>query len=136
MTLRRFTGISAAFVFVTALGISCTNSTDPLPDVTSVSYAADIQPIFNGSCGGSACHTNGGAAFGVDLSNYAATMASRGSQYSGATVVPGNPDSSPLVDKIEPNPTHGSRMPLGRAALNATQIQKIRTWIQNGANND
>jgi mono/diheme cytochrome c family protein len=136
MTLRRLTGLSATLVFVVTLAISCTNSTDPLPNVTSVSYAADIQPIFNSSCGGSACHTNGGSAFGVNLSSYAATMASRGSQYGGPIVLPNNPDASPLVDKIEPNPTHGSRMPLGRAALNATQIQKIRTWIQNGANND
>ena len=49
-------------------------------------------------------------------------------------VVPGDPDASYVVHKIEGRSSIvGSRMPLGQAALSSQQIADIRNWISNGA---
>jgi hypothetical protein len=101
-------------------------------DPEDISYISDIQPIFNGSCGGSGCHV-GSSNSGVNLSNYSAVMNSIGSNYDSKIVVAGSPDQSPLVDKIEANPDKGSRMPLGRSPLSPTEIETIRAWITGGA---
>lgn len=100
-----------------------------------VSYAQDIQPIFSSSCGGAGCHVNQ-SVNGVELTNYAQVMSSIGVQYGADIVVPGNPDASPLVDKIESDPQFGVRMPQNRAPLSAQEISLIRTWIAEGAANN
>jgi hypothetical protein len=114
---------------------SCVNNTDESPTEVimpeNVSYANEVQPIFNQSCGGSACHV-GGSASGADLSSYSATMSSQGIQYANL-VVAGDADASGLVDKIEPSPQSGSRMPLGAPALSNEEILIIRTWVDEGA---
>lgn len=102
---------------------------------TGVSYAAEVQPLFTSGCGGFGCHI-GEATNGVNLTTYADVMASVGLQYGGPIVVAGNGAGSPLVDKIGPNPTHGSRMPLTSEPFSATQINIIRTWIDEGAENN
>lgn len=101
----------------------------------TVSYAADVQPIFAASCGGVGCHV-GESTNGVDLSTYSRTMNSVGLQYAGPIVIAGNAAGSPLVDKIEASPTQGSRMPLGASALSASQVEVIKTWIDDGAENN
>lgn len=117
---------------------TCVNNSDETPTdpvmPENVSYANEVQPIFNQSCGGSACHV-GGIASGADLSTYSATMSSDGIQY-GSLVVAGDADASALVDKIEPSPQFGSRMPLGGTPLGNEQILIIRTWIDEGAQNN
>ncbi len=100
-----------------------------------VSYARDIQPLFSSSCGGAGCHINQ-SVNGVELTNYQQVMSSIGVQYGEAIVDPGDPDSSPLVDKIEPTPQFGTRMPQNRAPLSAQKITLIRTWIAEGAANN
>lgn len=124
-------------VFLTTNCIS--NQEDLTGDIginpADVSYAADIQPIFTQSCGGGACHINN-SQNGVNLSNYTAVLNSVGTNYGESIVTANVPDSSPLVDKIEPNPDIGSRMPLGRGPLSPEQIALIRAWIQGGAENN
>jgi len=93
-----------------------------------VDYDDDIQPIFNSRC--TSCH---GGQSGVTLTSYDATMESVGTQYDKLIVIPGQPDASPLVDKIEPNPEFGARMPQG-GSLTAGQVSLIRQWISEGAN--
>ena len=122
-------------------GLACTNNTEDLvsgpddgggenPPPVAVSYASDVQPIFNGSCTG--CHGNSG---NVNLSSYSALMNSVGANYGNTLVVSGDADASGLVDKVEPNPAHGSRMPIG-GSLTSSQIQTIRAWINQGAKNN
>ncbi|HBQ58414.1 MAG TPA: hypothetical protein DD671_02000, partial [Balneolaceae bacterium] len=94
-----------------------------------VDYEEDIQPIFDQHC--TSCH---GSNSGVTLSSYDAVMNSVGSQYGTNIVEPGEPDESPLVDKIEPNPENGARMPQNASPLSDEEIQLIRTWIAEGAN--
>ena len=49
----------------------------------------------------------------------------------------GNPDTSYIVWKIEGRAgITGGRMPLGLAPLSTEQIDAIRGWIENGAQND
>ena len=122
------------------LGVGCSKNTEDLtvgPDTggeenptESISYASDVQPIFNGSCTG--CHGSSG---GVNLSSYAQLLSSSGNDYGDQLVVPGNAAASGLVDKLEPNPTHGSRMPIG-GALSSSEIQTISAWINQGAQNN
>lgn len=98
------------------------------PILAQVDYDSQIQPIFNASC--TSCH---GGNSGVTLTSYTTTMESVGSQYESLIVLPGNADGSPLVDKIEPSPDHGSRMPQG-GVLPDSSIALIRQWIAEGAN--
>jgi hypothetical protein len=93
-----------------------------------VVYNDDIQPIFNARC--IACH---GGTSGVTLSSYTDVMTSVGVQYSRTIVEPGEPDQSPIVNKIGLNPTHGDRMPQGGPYLSDAQINLIRQWIAEGA---
>ena len=93
-----------------------------------VDYATQIQPIFNANC--TSCHGSSG---GVNLSSFEALMGSTGNFYGSSLVVAGDPDASGLVDKIEPNPQNGSRMPQG-GSLQQSEIDLIRQWITEGAN--
>ncbi|MFT4604537.1 MAG: hypothetical protein ACI9W4_001269 [Rhodothermales bacterium] len=100
-----------------------------------VSYASDVQPIFASGCGGFGCHV-GEATNGVDLSTHSATVGSVGLQYGGPVIIAGNGSGSPLVDKVSASPREGSRMPLGQSALTASQVEIIKTWIDDGAENN
>ena len=50
---------------------------------------------------------------------------------SGTVVIPGNPDNSIIIGRLEGSIT--PQMPLGGAPLSASDIQKIRDWITEGA---
>lgn len=124
-------------VIITALPLillSCRDdsSTEIVGPVEDISYSGDIQPIFNDSCGGPGCHI-GSSQSGVNLGSYDQVMNSNGGQYGRAIVEPEQPDTSPLVDKIEPSPEFGERMPFKRSPLSDRQIQEIRVWIEEGA---
>jgi len=99
-------------------------------DVTNsgtVSYANEVQRIFNNRCTG--CHGNDG---GLTLTSYTTLMAGGNS---GPAVIAGNADASLLVCRIEGN-TCGQQMPRGSDPLTATQITLIRNWINQGALNN
>ena len=100
-----------------------------------VSFATDVLPIFVASCSGSGCH-HPGAQSGVRLGSWALATGSVGIQYGGPVILPGNAAQSPLVEKLGSAPRFGLRMPDGRPALPATQIQTIVTWINEGAANN
>jgi hypothetical protein len=92
----------------------------------TVSFAFDVLPILVQDC--VVCH---GGAGGLTLDSYAAVMAGGGS---GPAVVPGNPDGSLLVHRIEG--TVPPQMPLNAAPLTALEIGRIRQWILEGALNN
>jgi hypothetical protein len=122
------------FIF-SACKDSSNDLTGPIESDGPVSYASDIQPIFSSRCSGAECHIPNSMS-GVTLSGYDLVLASVGEQYGTRIVVPGDADSSPIVDKILPNPTHGERMPRGRSALSSDEIARIREWINDGAPNN
>lgn len=104
--------------------------TGPEEPGTDVSFAADVKPILNSSCGGGQCHVQQTTS-GVRLQTRAAVLNSSGSQYDAPIVDPGDASrsASPLVDKILPDPTHGQRMPLNDSPLDEEEISIIRSWI-------
>jgi hypothetical protein len=99
----------------------------PIVSNAQVDYASQIQPIFNANC--VSCHRG---TSGVNLSNYNSVMSSVGNQYGKNIVIPGDATNSPLYNKLQPSPEHGSRMP-NASGLSATNIELIRNWINEGA---
>ncbi|MEO9886555.1 MAG: hypothetical protein ABJR05_02905 [Balneola sp.] len=124
--------------FILVLGINCVNNVeDQVPEIPDepISYASDIQPIFNNTCGGGFCHTNGDNVNGVNLDSYQNSITSMGSSYGGLIIIPSNADNSPLVDKLGSNPEFGSRMPL-TGSISSSDVGKIIAWINQGAQNN
>ena len=113
-----------------AVGISLLAVTAAAHDLVDF---GDVQPILTRSCGGAGCHINEQTS-GVDLSSYESLVASVGDQYGGPVVIPGNPDDSPLIDKIQSDlPRFGLRMPRVGDPLDAADIATLRAWIRDGA---
>jgi hypothetical protein len=112
-------------------------------------FSGGVQPIFTNSCALSGCHTGDSPPLGLNLSAgnaYANTVNVPASETASTTmlmrILPGQPDSSYLVHKIQG--THldedvggsGSRMPLSGCCLSSGQIATIRDWIAAGAVNN
>jgi hypothetical protein len=51
-------------------------------------------------------------------------------------VKPGEPDESFLLEKLQPDPSGGSQMPLQYARLSEAEVETLRTWIDQGAPNN
>jgi hypothetical protein len=107
-------------------------------------YLATVFPIFEAKCVN--CHWKG-TPIGFQLQNpFDATtgMVGRATDWTMARntilIAPGHPEQSFLVDKVQAtdlNPdTEGAGMPLDPPLVTSTELTSIRTWIQNGANND
>ncbi len=94
----------------------------------TVSFQTQIAPILSQRC--RACHNGGSALGGLNVVSFANFL--KGGDH-GALVLPGNPDSSLLIDYLTGKRT---RMPKGSAPLPDDQIGLFRTWIQEGATDD
>jgi hypothetical protein len=92
----------------------------------TVSYALDIQPILTQDC--MLCH---GGAGGLTVDSHAELMAGGNS---GPVVIPGDPDGSRLIERLEG--TVPPTMPLGLPPLTLAEIDRIRQWILEGALNN
>jgi hypothetical protein len=98
---------------------------------TDVSFAKDIQPIFNQSC--MPCHAGGKDAKGsYDLTCYTGAVGSGKSSI--ANVLPGDADSSTLCLRL--SGAIPPQMPKGRPPLDAAQLATIKNWINQGAKNN
>lgn len=91
-----------------------------------VSYAKDVQPIFNENCTG--CHGKSG---GLTVTSYTNLMAGGGK---GPVIVAGNPDASELYKRItgQSQPS----MPRGGTPLSQDKIDLIAKWVKEGAANN
>jgi hypothetical protein len=107
-------------------------------------YSATVEPILTSKCIN--CHW-AGTPINYQLEDPfdpATGVVGRAGDWTMARhltlVVPGMPDQSFLVDKVSAtdlNPdTEGASMPLNMPQVDATELDAIHTWIQNGANND
>ena len=105
-----------------------------------VSFANQIQPIFNANC--IVCHTRGGFADAIMHLNadesFAALVGQPSVQDASLPrVVPADSSASLLFLKVSSDsPPVGSRMPLGGAPLSQADIALIRDWIDQGAPNN
>ena len=115
-------------------------------DAGPVSFAADIQPIFNAKC--ISCH-HPESAIEVDLTQpfdpdlgivgRANTWVPNGSEET-LIVDPGDVDNSFLVKKVESESLDdhidGAPMPMYIERVTADELDKIKQWITDGAQND
>ena len=93
---------------------------------SNVSYSKYIQPVLNLYCATSGCHDESGAG-GISLTTWAGTTADK------SVVFPGKPENSSLVWVMEGKvPQHPTLL----YNLNANQIQGVKTWITEGAQNN
>jgi hypothetical protein len=100
-----------------------TGGPGPAPEV---SFQTDVRPILTATC--VVCHGAGGGNAGLDLTTRAGLLAGGAG---GPAVVPGQPDSSLLVHRLETD-NAALRMPPG-GSLGEAQIGVIRDWISEGA---
>jgi hypothetical protein len=121
-----------------------TNMTAPAATFTQV-YEMLFPRVTNAHC--DMCHglppydlSNGNLTTGTDkATTYAALVgkSSTSSMCKGRVLVaPSHPENSLLLQKLEPNPPCGLRMPNGGATLTDTQIELVRSWIAAGAQDD
>ena len=99
--------------------------------------------VFRLSCGTSGCHDNrANPAGNLDMSSYDATYAqlvNRNSVQATAMklVNPGDPETSYLMNKLYGTHSgvggNGARMPQYAAMLTSSDIERIETWITDGA---
>jgi hypothetical protein len=96
-----------------------------------VSYSRDVLPILQANCHN--CHQAPRARGGLDTTSFDNLL--RGGESGQPAVVPGDPESSYLVQQITPVGGRAA-MPQRRPPLAATEIALIRRWISEGAAND
>ncbi|MDH4070535.1 MAG: hypothetical protein OEV30_08925 [Ignavibacteria bacterium] len=111
-----------------------------------VSFAADVQPIFDARCAFSGCHAGGSVPFGLDLSDAAESYSNLVNVNAGASecngeprVAPGSSATSVLYKRIAGDDC-GARMPWTLPptvdSLTTAQQNAIRDWIDDGALNN
>jgi hypothetical protein len=138
-------------VILTSLATACdeklSDFAGPTPNLTPT-FSSIQRDIFNapdssGRRACTSCHNAPGARFNGNLNlsdstSYAALVSAASSGKRGAIrVVPGDPDASYLIQKIEGAAgIVGDRMPQSGPFLTAGQIAIIRRWIELGAQNN
>jgi len=90
-------------------------------DSINVSFAQDVQPIFNGNCAFAGCHSSGSQAAGYNLADYDGIKSAS--------------ESGRLIGSIAHYPGF-SPMPKARDMLEDCEIGKIRNWINEGTLNN
>lgn len=121
-----------------AIGSSCDTLavTGTATPPFTVSFATQIQPIFNNRC--ITCHDQDPDGQ-LDLrsgESYANLVNVVSPNYGDPRVLPGDPGASVLYGKVTGDPRFGSLMPATGSPLTLAQRNLIRTWILEGANNN
>lgn len=128
MSRRRIT----RFCFAATVALSWFSSAraeDPPAEKTS--YHRDIKPIFQAHCQG--CHQPAKPGGSFVMTSFEELL--KGGETEIAAVVPGKPDESYLLDMIVPSDGEAA-MPKEKPPLSAEDIEKITTWIREGAVDD
>lgn len=106
---------------------------------TTVSFKNNVQPIFNRYCAANGCHA-GSQNNGMNLSSgssYSQIVNVQSYDAPGYKLVdPFKADSSVIYLKITHNPIAGIGMPYGQAFIPDSNIQTIKSWINQGAKNN
>jgi len=90
----------------------------------------EVQSIFDQNC--LACHGGSGNLYLAEAVAWENLVNEPANSYSAIRVVPSNPDSSVLWNKLIGSDLFGAQMPLG-GALSTTDLNIIENWIQDGA---
>lgn len=133
-----------SFLFIAAiLSLACERDDEDngsgsglQPTLTSIQ-----SNIFSVNCALSGCHAGASPQQGMNLSEgqaFSNIVNVRSNEVPSLfRVEPGNPEDSYLFMKITgATGIVGSRMPLGRSPLSSEEIETIRQWIEDGAQNN
>lgn len=105
---------------------------------TAFKFSELQATVFSTSCAFSGCHSTSTKRAGLDLSEgnaYASLVGVNSTQNSSMKRVnPGNSDESYLIRKLAGDGT--SQMPLNGTPLSQETLDKIRAWINDGAENN
>ncbi len=96
-----------------------------------VSFSKQVRPLLQDNCYG--CHQPAKAQGGFEMISRAGLL--RGGESESPAVVSGKPEESNLLDQITPKDGK-AEMPRGRAPLAAGDIDLVRRWIAEGAEDD
>lgn len=133
--LRKFVGSSVLALMILA---GCERA-GPLEDEGGVDATlTTIQTrIFDLNCALSGCHAGSSPQLGLSLENglaFSNIVGVQSDEVNLLRVDPGNPEESYLLKKVRGDADIvGARMPLGRADLSDENIELIRQWIADGA---
>ncbi len=115
--------------------VACSGGKDSnSPDETPATLTEIQTDIFSKSCAFSSCHGDGGNSGLLKLDpelSYAQLVNAAASEAGKIRVVPGDPDGSYLVERLE-HPDTAEVMPPGQP-LDAAKLERIRSWIVDGA---
>ncbi|MBI1900435.1 MAG: DUF1553 domain-containing protein [Planctomycetia bacterium] len=111
-----------------ALGPSAAASGQDKAPAGTVDFSREVYPVLRRAC--SECHGRAKQEAGLRLDVREALL--RGGD-NGPVIVPGKPDQSELVRRISLPKGHDEAMPAKGEPLSASQVEKIRQWIAQGA---
>ena len=126
MTIERCT---AAMLAVTTLFLGACGQSEP-----SVSYTNDVKPILDRYC--LECHQSGSDGYaqsGLSVQSYDDLMT--GTNF-GPILVPGDAFNSNLNILVEGRADPSIAMPHGGQKLYAADIETLRAWVDQGAQNN
>ena len=123
------TSVFLSGILLFGFGCKDENPVDVEFPVSNVSFGIHVQPLFNQACALSGCHDDGTHESKLILTSHSGVMNAQL-----MVIIPGDPQNSTLVQRIEGRV--GLQMPLNRNPLNSNQITGIRAWIGEGARNN
>lgn len=137
MNIAKISGLLIFLFFTLFFIVSCDDTltvedvdSKPMPQ-SNISFSQNIYPILQVKCAFSGCHASSNPAQGLDLSTYSGVTADPN------IVFPGEPDLSKLIWAIEGRPPIEPMPPIGYARpVTNEQLRGIKTWIEEGAENN
>jgi mono/diheme cytochrome c family protein len=131
-----FAGWAAITLIVAAGSIEARPAPQSDGKNTKISFNDTIQPILSENC--YACHgpDPGGRKAGLrlDRGEFAYAPHQDSHEKFGPAIIPGNPDKSPMIRRIETkNPKDRMPPPEAHKTLKPEQIALLRDWVKQGA---
>jgi WD40 repeat protein/mono/diheme cytochrome c family protein len=96
-----------------------------------VSYYGQIRPIFQANCQG--CHQPAKAKGGYVMTDFKKLLA--GGDTEGVAIIPTHPEKSSILKMLTPEDGE-AQMPKGKPPLLESELALIKSWIQQGAEDD
>src|SRR5689334_17166712 len=119
------------FIFSLSSSSSAAEKSPAKSAPSKVSYYREVRPILQANCQG--CHQPAKTKGGYVMTEFKRLLA--GGDSEGAAIVPGHPDKSAILKMITPQDGE-VRMPKGKSPLMDSEVAVLRTWIEQGAEDD
>ncbi len=131
---RPFKRLTASLFAGSALmlaSLASSHAVEAAKPAAKVSYYHEVRPILQANCQG--CHQPAKSKGGYVMTDFKKLLA--GGDSEGAAVVAQQPDKSSILKMITPHEGE-VRMPKGKPPLSDIDVAVIRTWIEQGAEDD